>query len=67
MTVYRVLTGPDDAAFCHRVTEALSRGWSLHGPPALTYDCDRRTPIVAQAIIKEASQPYSPGLDFASL
>jgi hypothetical protein len=26
-TLYRYLTGPDDASFCHRVSEALSRGW----------------------------------------
>jgi len=29
-TVYRYLTGPDDAGFCHRVTEALSKGWALY-------------------------------------
>ncbi|SEG52051.1 protein of unknown function [Bosea lathyri] len=28
-TLYRYLTGPDDAAFCHRVSEALSQGWVL--------------------------------------
>ncbi len=28
-TLYRYLTGPDDASFCHRVSEALSRGWLL--------------------------------------
>ncbi len=28
-TLYRYLTGPDDAVFCHRVSEALSRGWVL--------------------------------------
>jgi hypothetical protein len=28
-TLYRYLTGPDDAAFCHRVSEALSQGWQL--------------------------------------
>ena len=37
-TLYRYLTGPDDASFCHRVSEALSRGWVLYGPPTLTYD-----------------------------
>jgi hypothetical protein len=29
MKVYRYLTGKDDAAFCHRVTDALNRGWQL--------------------------------------
>ena len=45
MMVYRVLTGVDDAAFCHRVTEALSLGWSLHGAPSLAYDSTRRAVI----------------------
>jgi hypothetical protein len=29
LPVYRVLTGPDDAAFCHRVSEALALGYVL--------------------------------------
>ncbi|MEP6283322.1 MAG: DUF1737 domain-containing protein, partial [Nitratireductor sp.] len=31
MKLYRYLTGPDDAAFCHKVTAALNKGWRLHG------------------------------------
>jgi hypothetical protein len=31
-TLYRYLTGPDDASFCHRVSDALSRGWVLESP-----------------------------------
>ena len=27
LPVYRVLTGPDDASFCRRVSEALSPGY----------------------------------------
>ena len=27
MKVYRYLTGKDDAAFCHQVTQALNNGW----------------------------------------
>jgi RimJ/RimL family protein N-acetyltransferase len=46
---YRVLTGPDDAAFCHRVSEARGLGYELHGSPALTFD-ERRV-IVAQALV----------------
>ena len=67
MMVYRLLTGPDDAAFCHRITEALSRGWHLHGSPALAFDEERKTSVVAQAIVKEVDLPYSKDLDFASL
>jgi carbonic anhydrase/acetyltransferase-like protein (isoleucine patch superfamily) len=46
---YRVLTGPDDAALCHRVSEALALGYELHGGPALTHDGS--TAVVAQAIV----------------
>jgi hypothetical protein len=47
--VYRCLTGPDDNAFCHRVSQALADGWLLHGSPALTFDGTRV--IVAQAVV----------------
>ena len=33
MKLYRYLTGPDDASFCRRVTEALQNGWELYGNP----------------------------------
>jgi hypothetical protein len=51
MRRYKLLTGPDDASFCERVTEALNDGWELHGSPAITFNGD--TPIVAQAVVKE--------------
>ncbi len=34
--IYRCLTGPDDDAFCSRVSQALAEGWRLHGSPSLT-------------------------------
>lgn len=46
---YRCLTGPDDHAFCERVSKALEEGWKLHGSPALTYNGEQV--IVAQAVI----------------
>ncbi len=46
---YRVLTGPDDRAFCERISAALDDGYELHGGPALTFDGDRV--IVAQAVV----------------
>lgn len=49
LPIYRVLTGPDDAEFCHRVSEALTLGYTLHGGPALTYDGARV--IVGQGLI----------------
>jgi hypothetical protein len=50
---YRILTGPDDASFCDRVSEALREGWELHGDPALTYDPDRQRVICGQALVRE--------------
>ena len=47
--VYRLLTGPDDAAFCRRVSEALALGYKLHGSPAATFN--GKEVIVAQALV----------------
>ena len=63
MNLYRILTGPDDAAFCHRITEALNRGWQLYGSPSLTYDPEKQRVICGQAIMKEVDGEYAPGLD----
>jgi len=49
---YRVLTGPDDAAFCRRVSEALEQGYELHGGPAVTFNGSHV--VVAQALIRPA-------------
>ncbi len=46
---YRLLTGPDDHAFCARVSAALDDGYILFGSPAITFN--GTTPIVAQALI----------------
>lgn len=50
---YRVLTGPDDASFCWRVSEALDLGYELHGAPSVTFNGDRV--IVAQALVRSES------------
>ncbi|SDR41326.1 hypothetical protein SAMN05444161_3666 [Rhizobiales bacterium GAS191] len=66
MKLYRYLTGPDDSSFCHRVTEALNRGWQLHGSPTLTYNPETKRVICGQAIVKEVEgAPYSPDLDLS--
>ena len=49
LPTYRVITGVDDAAFCHRVSEAIALGYVLHGSPALTFN--GVNVIVAQALI----------------
>lgn len=46
---YRLLTGPDDRAFCERVSAALAEGYELHGGPSLTFNGERV--IAAQAIV----------------
>ena len=68
MNVYRFLTGPDDASFCHRVTEALNKGWSLYGSPSLTFDPEQKRVIVAQAVVKEVDgKTYSPEMKLGEL
>ncbi len=64
-TLYRYLTGPDDAAFCHRVSEALSRGWVLYGQPTLTFDAAAGRVICGQAIIKDIDRAYAPDMKLA--
>ena len=49
--IYRLLTGPDDAAFCNRVSEAIEVGYVLAGSPAVTFDGKRV--IAAQAVVWE--------------
>lgn len=68
ITVYRVLTGPDDAGFCHRVTEALSKGWLLYGAPSLTFDVTKGRVVCGQAITKDVDDvDYSPELKLGEL
>ncbi|HSN21717.1 MAG TPA: DUF1737 domain-containing protein [Usitatibacter sp.] len=49
LPTYRLLTGPDDAAFCRRVSEVLALGYVLHGSPAATFNGTQV--IVAQAVV----------------
>ncbi len=67
MQAYRLLTGEDTSAFCHKVTEALSQGWALHGSPAYAFDPLSGKMRCAQAVVKEADVTYSPELKLGSL
>jgi len=49
---YRLLTGPDDKAFCERVSAALDDGYELYGSPSVTFNGERV--IAAQAIVLKA-------------
>ncbi len=63
MQIYRLITGPDDNAFCHRVTAALNKGWSLHGSPSLTFDPVQGRTICGQAVTKTVEgKDYDPGM-----
>ena len=54
LPMYRVLTGPDDEKFCHRVSEAIALGYRLHEGPAATFDGERV--ILAQALLWQGRQ-----------
>ncbi len=60
MKLYRLLTGDDDSAFCHKVSAALNKGWVLHGAPAYSFDATRGVMRCAQAVVKEVPGEYSP-------
>ena len=54
---YRLLTGPDDAAFCQRVSTLIDQGFELHGSPSLAYDPIKQCVIAAQSIVWPADRP----------
>lgn len=49
LPIYRILTGKDDAAFCHLVSEALALGYQLYGSPTMTFN--GTDTIVGQALV----------------
>ncbi|MXU64508.1 DUF1737 domain-containing protein [Oceanomicrobium pacificus] len=60
MLAYRLLTEDDTSAFCHKVTEALDKGWSLHGSPTYAFDAKRGVMRCGQAVVKEVEGRYDP-------
>ena len=59
MLVYRLITEDDTSNFCHRVTEAMSKGWALHGSPQYAFDQANCVMRCAQAVTKQADVEYS--------
>ncbi|WP_424965116.1 DUF1737 domain-containing protein [Dinoroseobacter sp. S375] len=59
MKIYRFLTEDDTSAFCHKVSEALSKGWDLHGDPTYAFDAAHGVMRCGQAVTKEIDTPYS--------
>ncbi len=59
MLVYRLITEEDTSEFCHRVSEAMSKGWVLYGSPSYAFDGAAGVMRCAQAVTKEADVEYS--------
>ena len=68
MKAYRLLTEDDTSAFCHKVTEALSKGWELYGDPTMTFDAARGVVRCAQAVVKDVPDTeYDPSMKLGKL
>jgi len=67
MKAYRLLTEEDTSAFCHKVSDALSKGWVLYGDPAYAFDQASGKMRCAQAVTKETEVTYSPDLKLGKL
>lgn len=63
--LYRLLTGTDDAAFCHKITKALEDGWELHGSPSVTYHRVNNKTVCAQAVTKDVDASYNPDISLS--
>lgn len=58
--IYRFLTEDDTSDFCHKVSEALSKGWALHGDPQYAFDQANGVMRCGQAVVKEVDAAYTP-------
>lgn len=68
MIAYRLLTAVDDASFCHKVSEALSKGWALYGGPTYAFDTASGQMRCGQAVTKDVPDTeYEPGIKLGSL
>jgi hypothetical protein len=67
MLAYRYLTAKDDDAFSHKVTQALSNGWSLYGDPCYAYDAGSGVMRCGQAVVKEVDADYDPSMRLGDL
>ena len=67
MLAYRFLTEVDTSAFCHKVSEALSKGWALHGNPTYAFDAERGVMRCGQAVVKDVDADYDPSLKLGEL
>lgn len=61
-TLYRCITEDDTSQFCHRVSEALSKGWALHGSPTMAFDPQKGVMRMGQAVTKDVPAAYHPDM-----
>ncbi|MFW2588931.1 DUF1737 domain-containing protein [Sagittula sp. SSi028] len=62
MKLYRFLSADDTSEFCHKVTDALNKGWELHGSPTYAFDAANGVMRCGQAVTKEAEGTYTPDM-----
>jgi hypothetical protein len=67
MIAYRFLSADDTSAFCHKVTEALSKGWTLYGSPTYGFDSVNGVMRCGQAVTKDVDATYSADLKLGQL
>ncbi len=60
--LYRLLTEEDTSAFCHKVSDALAKGWELYGDPSYAFDATDNVMRCAQAVTKEVADEYTPDM-----
>lgn len=59
MKLYRFLSEDDTSDFCHKVTDALNKGWELHGSPTQAWDAANGVMRCGQAVTKEVEGTYT--------
>jgi len=62
MQLYRFLSADDTSEFCHKVTEALNKGWTLYGAPTYAFDAANGVMRCGQAVTKEVPGDYHPDI-----
>ena len=62
MKIYRFLSEDDTSAFCHKVSEALSKGWELYGDPTYAFDAAQGKMRCGQAVTKVTDAEYTPDM-----
>ena len=60
--LYRFLSEDDTSAFCHKVSQALSKGWELQGEPVYAFDAARGVMRCGQAVTKQVAADYTPDM-----